>query len=147
MHYRYPEAEFGPAPIEGHMRAFQVYLNGKMICTAGVGDDGVLTTNVTSVTGIRNTSSGRSKSMQREDLFIEVGGLISPRREHVGWLQRSLRLGDDVRITVVERESVDRPRSRKRTDPTQELRAQKKYVRQMAKRLGWRIVPLRKQGA
>jgi len=127
------------------MRAFRVSLNGKKLCTAGVGDDGVLTTIVTSVTGIRNTSSDDSKSVHSEDLFIEVAGLISSRREHVSWLQRSLRVGDDVRITVLERGSVDRPRSRKRSDPAEDLRAQKKYVRQMAKRFGWQIVPLRKQ--
>jgi hypothetical protein len=129
------------------MRAFRVSLNGKKLCTAGVGDDGVLTTNVTSVTGIRNASSGRSKSVQSEDLFIQIGGLVSSRREHVSWLQRSLRVGDDVRIIVLERTSVDRPRSRKRRDSAEELRAQKKYVRQMAKRFGWQVVPLRKQSA
>jgi hypothetical protein len=102
---------FDTMAAEGHMRAFQVYLNGKRLCTAGVGDDGVLTAIVTWVRGARNTPSHRSKLVQGEDIFIEVGGLISPRREHVSWLQRSLRLGDDVRITVVERTSVDRPSS------------------------------------
>jgi hypothetical protein len=128
------------------MRAFQVYLNGKKLCTAGVGDDGVLSAILTWVRGARNTPSQRSKLVQGEDLFIQVGGLISPVEEHVIWLQRSLRVGDDVRIAVVERAAVDRPKSRKRTDPAQELRAQKKYVRQMAKRFGWQIVPPGKQG-
>jgi hypothetical protein len=118
------------------MRAFQVYLNGKRLCTAGVGDDGVLSTIVTWVRTARNTPSHRSKPVQGEDLFIQVGGLINPIEEHLSWLQRPLRVGDDVRITVVETESVDRPKSRKRTDPAQELRAQKRYVRQMAKRFG-----------
>jgi hypothetical protein len=28
----------------GAMRAFEVYLNGKKLCVAGIGEDGVLTT-------------------------------------------------------------------------------------------------------
>ena len=55
------------------------------------------------------------------------------------WLDRDLVVGDEVRIEVVDDDSVDRPRSRKRRDRAQELRAQKRYVREMAKQFGWKI--------
>jgi hypothetical protein len=33
------------------MRAFEVYLNGKRLCTAGIGDDGVMNTMIDHVIG------------------------------------------------------------------------------------------------
>jgi len=66
------------------MRAFDVSLNGKKLCRAGIGDDGVLTTIVNWVTR-KNTG----------DLFLEVGGLVSTVDEHVSWVkQNPLQVGD-----------------------------------------------------
>ncbi len=111
------------------MRAFDVYLNQKKLCRAGIGDDGVLTAIVDWVTG-----------KDRGDLFLEVGGLISPQNEHVHWVrQRSLRVGDRIQVRIVETNSIDKPTKRYRTDPAAELKAKKRYVRSMAKELGWKI--------
>lgn len=68
-----------------------------------------------------------------------MGGLITPREEHVRWLNRDLKVGDEVRIRVAEDGQVNRPRSRERRDPAKELRAQKRYVRDMARKFGWKI--------
>jgi hypothetical protein len=121
------------------MRAFVVYLNGRRLCTAGVGDQGVLTVNVTWVRreGPR-TLSKRSDSVE-EELGLEVGGLITSSDEHVRWRQRPIGVGDEVRIEVVESKSVDRPRHRERRDRTKELQQQKAYVQRMATRFGWKI--------
>ena len=73
-----------------------------------------------------------------EELTLHVGGLISPEEEHVRWLDRDLKIGDEVRIIVAEDSKVDRPRSRERPDRSKELRSQKRYVREMAKRFGWK---------
>ena len=111
------------------MRAFKVSLNGKNLCLAGIGHDGVLSTTVNSVTG-----DGR------EDLFLEIGGLISHTDEHVKWInQRRLRMGDRIRVHIVDTASADRPKKRYRITPAQRLRTQKRYVRMMAKQLGWTI--------
>jgi hypothetical protein len=70
------------------MRAFKISLNGKKLCLAGIDRDGVLTAIVNSVTG-----NGR------EDLFLEVGGLVSKTDEHVKWInQKRLRVGDRIRV-------------------------------------------------
>ena len=96
------------------MRAFEVYLNGKKLCLAGIGDDGVLTTIVNWVA--RGGKGG---------LFLEVGGLISPVSEHVAWVkQKPLRVGDQLRIMLVERKAVDPPTDKHRTDPRAQLRSQ-----------------------
>jgi hypothetical protein len=109
------------------MRAFEVALNGKKLCLAGIGDDGVLTTIVSWV-----TRGGKG------DSFLRVGGLITPVNEHVAWTEhKPLRVGDQVKIRVVEKSVVDEPAHR--AGPTKQLRSQKRYVRMMAKKFGWKI--------
>lgn len=66
------------------MRAFNVSLNGKKLCLAGVGEPGVLSAIVNWVAGDREA-----------DMFIEVGGLAN--EEHVGWVnQKRLQVGDGL---------------------------------------------------
>ncbi len=113
------------------MRAFRVYLNSKKLCLAGIGDDGVLSAITSWVAG------GHYKAA---DLFLEVGGLISPTREHVNWIkQKPLHLGDEIRVKIVETDSVDGPIERYRADSATDLKNQKAYVRAAAKQLGWTI--------
>ena len=118
------------------MPVFHVYLNGNKVSTAGVGDIGVLSAHVT---WVRRTREDMHVKMPEEELTLNVGGLISPKEEYVRWLDRELRVGDEVRITIADAAKVDRPRTRKRSDPVEDLRRQKQYVRQMAKRFGWKI--------
>ncbi len=112
------------------MRAFDISLNGKKLCRAGIGDDGVLTAIVNWVT--TRKSSG--------DLFLEVGGLISPVEEHVSWVnQKPIQVGDTIQVTVVEAKSVDEPTNKPRPSEAVLLKARKRYVRKMAKQFGWKI--------
>ncbi len=109
------------------MRAFKVSLNGKKLCLAGVGERGVLTAIVDWVAGDRG-----------EESSLQVGGLAN--EEHVKWTrQKRLRVGDEIRVRIVEAATVDRPVKKQRIDPTETLRAKKHYVRMMAKELGWKI--------
>lgn len=111
------------------MRAFQVYLNGKKLCLAGIGKDGALS-------GIVNwvTRGGNG------DMFLEVGGLLSLTEEHVNWIrQKPLRVGDNIQVKIVETKSADKPTRKYRLDPAEQLRSKKRYVRMLAKELGWTI--------
>ena len=110
------------------MRAFEVFVNETRLCVAGIGEDGVLTTMVDHVAG-----NGR------DEMHLRVGGLISPTREHVDWKRRRLKTGDEIRVKIVDAASVDRPKRRQRRDSKQELAAQKRYVREMARKLGWEL--------
>jgi len=114
------------------MRACEVYRNGKKLCLAGIGNDGVLSTIATWVGG-----SGRA------ELGLTVGGLISPANEHVRWVDRKLRVGDEIKLKIAERGSVDIPKNKYRIDPAEALRSQKKFVRRMAKQFGWKIQRVR----
>jgi hypothetical protein len=111
------------------MRAFKVYVNGKRLCLAGIGDNGVLTANVVWVTGRGGA-----------DQFLEVGGLVGATDENVRWAKRKpLRVGDQIQIKLVDATAVDKPIERQRTDPKERLKAEKKYVRITAKKFGWKI--------
>jgi hypothetical protein len=69
---------------------------------------------------------------------MEVGGLAN--EEHVKWVrQKKLRVGDKIRVEIVEAASVDRPMEKLPIDPVETLKAQKRYVRAMAKQFGWKI--------
>ena len=115
------------------MRAFKIYLNGKKLCLAGVGNDGVLTTPITYV-----------RSRKRRETQVYVGGLISPQGEHVMWRQSRLRPGDELRVKIVETETVDKPLRRFSRDHTADEQRKKRYVLQMAKQFGWKIQQTRK---
>jgi hypothetical protein len=121
------------------MRAFQIHLNGKRLCTAGVGEDGVLTAVVRSILRPRQVSKQKRSSRSKEDLAIDVGGLISPTLEHLRWKTPRLRSGDEICIKIIETDSADKPNERKRAAPELES-AKKKYVERTAKSLGWKIV-------
>lgn len=121
------------------MPVFHVYLNGKKVTTAGVGDLGVLGAHVSWVGRKGKHTPARKPDSVEEELTLHVGGLVSPAQEHVRWLDCDLKIGDEVRITIAESAPVARPRSRERRDRAKELRSQKRYVREMAKRFGWKI--------
>jgi hypothetical protein len=78
------------------MIAFQIQLNGKTLCNAGVGDAGVLGAHVSWI----RRNKGLVRSIQgrrmRQELILDVGGLTSERDEHVRWLHRNLKVGDQV---------------------------------------------------
>src|ERR1700757_2336447 len=94
------------------MIAFEIQLNNQKLCRAGIGDSGVLSAIVTraattTATGTRN-----------ESLFLDVGGLITPEGKHVSWInQKTLVVGDEIQISIVEAGSVDEHRRR---DPAED---------------------------
>ena len=117
------------------MKAFRVSINGKKLCVAGIGDEGVLTTHVDWVAGVRGMKKGEG------DLHLRIGGLISSTDTHVSWGVHHLQVGDEIRIKIVEKPAVDEPTHKsERLNPATQLRAKKRHVRMVAKELGWKIV-------
>jgi hypothetical protein len=121
------------------MPVFQVYLNGKKLRTAGIRDTGVVGAHVSWVRRRMVRTRANKPSSLEEELRLHVGGLITPADEHVRWVDRKLKIGDEIRIVIATHAPVDRPRTRKRSNPAEDLRQQKRYVRQMARKFGWRI--------
>jgi hypothetical protein len=112
------------------MRVFEVFLNGKRQCVAGLGDDGVMTVI------INHTKWKRSNTTQ-----FEVGGFVTaPIEEHVKWRKARLKPGDELRVKLLESKSADKPRQRERAHPGRLiLESQKRFVREMAKKFGWTL--------
>ena len=121
------------------MIAFEVFLNGNKVCRAGVGDLGVLTTVLSWVRREGRNTETREPRIIEEELTLNVGGLISSKNEHVRWSDDKLTVGDEVRVRVINLESVDPPRDRRTEDPAEDLKRQERYVEQMAKHFGWTI--------
>jgi hypothetical protein len=114
------------------MRAFEVFTNGKRLCLAGIGDDGVLTAIV---------SFAATKARGIDDLRLNVDGLISPVHENVTWTNEHLNVGDEVTVRIVEVSAPDSPSERRRFNPADDLKNKKAYVRAMAKKFGWKVQP------
>jgi hypothetical protein len=112
------------------MRAFKVEVNGKRICVAGVGTNGVLSA-ITNLVG---------SPARRGDLFLDVGGLFSETDEHATWAHLKLKVGDRIVLKVIETDSVDKPRERYLPDSKTNARNQKAYVRAAVKQFGWQLV-------
>jgi hypothetical protein len=110
------------------MRAFEVHLNGKRLCVAGIGEDGVLTAIITYVA-----------RKDGNDLDLRVGGLVSRTGEHVDWSNQRLKTGDEIRLKIVKAASFDSPTRRRRPDAKEELASKKRYVRKVARELGWEV--------
>jgi hypothetical protein len=89
--------------VEAHrvasMKAFEVYVNGQHLLTAGIGDDGVLASGITWVGGAApRPATGR--------IDFRVGGVDGPTGEHIDWSVPTLGVGDEVKIRIIESDQV-----------------------------------------
>jgi hypothetical protein len=115
------------------MPTFEVRVNGKKVCTAGLPGDGVLGAHVSSVR--------RKGSRKPDQLSLHVGGLDSGTGEHVVWHEAlPLQLGDKVQVRVSMDGRTDSPSRCEKPDALADLRARKSYVRKLAKELGWKLL-------
>jgi len=114
------------------MRAYEVFLNGKRLCLAGIGKHGYISAYITDVS-------------ERCETDIDVVGLVASKNAYVRWTRRPLRTGDEVRIRIVDRKSVDKFEKIGRVDsPDRVIELQKRMVRRVAKGFGWEIRERRK---
>jgi hypothetical protein len=101
------------------MKCFEVTINGKTICTAGI-EDGVLSA-ILSYAKRRIISSEGSEDQAleiNESLDIRVGGLedIEPGASaHVEWLVQEISVGDEIRIKIIDSTTCDEPTSKEIT--------------------------------
>jgi hypothetical protein len=108
------------------MRAFEIHLNGKKLCVAGLKEGTLLF----SVACVENKHG-------RGGIGLGMTGILLG-QSTVRWQQRSLRMRDEVRIKIVETANVDKYKVLQKT-PRDESYYEKAYLRKMAKRWGWTI--------
>jgi hypothetical protein len=123
------------------MVAFDVFHNNERLCVAGVGDFGVLTAIVTWVAHSPETlerwAAGGMSEQQSTELSLQVGGLTSTL--DMRWIDASLRVGEKVRIQVIDTPRVDAATTQYRGDAITDVEGKKSYVRRLAKELGWEL--------
>lgn len=98
------------------MKCFEVTINGKKVCTAGVGDDGVLTA-ILALVQRQTVSDGtrEDQDAESESLDVRVGGIANVESgvsEHVEWLHQNLSVGDEITIKIIESSECNEPLSR-----------------------------------
>jgi hypothetical protein len=87
---------------------------------------------------LRNPAERR---LRRKELNFGVGGMVSRSDEFRDWLQRDLRVGDEVTVRIIETATVDKPtkRRRVRATPAQIRRRKQAHLKRLAKELGWKL--------
>ncbi len=114
------------------MRAYDVFLNGKRLCLAGIGKDGYVSAYITYISEWDKTD-------------IDVIGMVAPKKVYVRWTRRHLQTGDEIRIRILDRRSVDKFKKIGRVDsPNKVIESQKRMLRRMAKGFGWELREKRK---
>ena len=104
------------------MIAFEIYINGVKICTAGVDSDyGVLTSILSwAKRDLSQFSDKVRKKVSEEELKLTVGGHKTyGKNDHEGlqWIGRYLNIGDEITINIIDTLEVDEPKTKKRQDP------------------------------
>ena len=121
------------------MRALEIHLNHKKLCTAGIGNAGVLTAIVRSDLRPVRVSARKSSPRLVEQLGLDVGALDCSTWEHLGWKAPRLRSGDEILIRIIESDVVDKPGRRERAITDLVINEEKRYVERAAKKFGWQI--------
>jgi hypothetical protein len=108
------------------MTAFDVFINDRKVCRAGVGADGVLSAIVHWVR-LKGPAARTARRMREplEEARIHVGGLRDS--EHQMWVERDLHPGDRVSVHVVKAKRADLPASRTPRRPHQHQRPDVAY--------------------
>lgn len=91
------------------MLCFEVLLNRKRVCLAGVGESGVLSTIVSWVGGSPQ-SPRKGGSTRAGEAHLHVGGLHNPEPHlnvHPRWVDERLKSGDEVTVRLVRASRPD----------------------------------------
>ena len=102
------------------MFAFELQLHGRVLCTAGLADLGVLTSMVTRVARADGTESTE----------LTVGGLNSATNEYLDWCKEDVGLGDVITLRILDTPTPDPP-SVRRQDPQLEERERRRYYEKL----------------
>lgn len=89
------------------MICFEVQVNDRKICRAGLGQFGVLTSLISWVNNRERPDENGTQSVS-----LNVGGLTIPENdpgEFVTWVRESLTVGDEVSMKIVEAIDADEP--------------------------------------
>ncbi len=98
------------------MIAFEIHLNGEKLCVAGIGERGVLSQHLS---WVGRELKAKDVELKTIEPYLHIGGLVND--QHVSWIkQRTLDVGDEVVIKIVEVEVADEPTNREPRESDEE---------------------------
>lgn len=109
------------------MICYEVRLNGRRLCTAGMPGYGVLGVDLS---WVKRDPAWRRKGAPKlaydvEEHHLSVGGLF--RNERLRWVERRIRAGDTLHVRILRRSRADPPNARHtKPDPPPDTIAYKK---------------------
>ena len=114
------------------MICFEIHINGIKACTAGIDAEyGVLSSVLTWLKRDLNEFPAEKRNdIQEEELKFYLGGHISHGKndyENLEWIRKSLSVGDEITIKIIESDKYDEPHKRERSDPDFEEKQKRKY--------------------
>ena len=96
---------------------FQIIINGKKICIAGIKDYGVLSAIASWVkrdpTKYDSNKHPSLKEFTDEETSFHIGGLLND-GSHVEWHRQKIKEGDEITIKLLESGKYDKPKKRKK---------------------------------
>lgn len=104
--------------------AFAVTINNETKIIAGIEEISVLTF----ILCFRKAKTSDEDTI--DEIELRVGGLISRDRydnEHLDWIKRHLKSGDEITIRIVETSETTKPIARRSEDPNLVQKAERKY--------------------
>lgn len=111
------------------MTAFEVHLNGRKTCTAGLGEAGVVASNMTWWSGV-------AQKKMKGALEFRVSGLISWTCTRVDRFSRRLPVGGEVKIVVIKKSKVDCPKKKPAESKASRSKRERDYVETKAAEFG-----------
>ncbi|WP_019509129.1 hypothetical protein [Pleurocapsa sp. PCC 7319] len=113
--------------------AFEIAINDETKIVAGMEEISVLSFILCYHNALRD------KNENLDSIELQVGGLLHHARhddEHLDWIKRHLKIGDEIKIRVVESSDLTQPIARRRQDPKLVEKAQRKYYENLKQEYG-----------
>jgi hypothetical protein len=118
------------------MIVFDAFINGKRLCRAGVGDAGML---YASVAWVQRDTRGRRRGAGftgEPMLAFNVEGRTE--ESYRVWQCLNLKVGDQVRLKVLEAQTADPPSRETRVDPAAADKAERRWYLMLKRKYGGR---------
>jgi len=123
------------------MIGFEIRIDDQKVCTAGIGDLGALSVIATWVRRAPPNAPSDEEQIDRfeEELTLDVAGLqrdVDGANVNLTWLERSLRVGQRLTVTIVDAAHIDEPTSRRREDPAWAEQRKREYYERLKREYG-----------
>ncbi len=123
------------------MMVFEIKINGEKVCNAGLYSTGVLSTIISWVKKNHedSTSNQESESLIKKRIAISVGGTsldVEGDRYNYKWIDRTLQVGDEINIKIVENSKIDEPLKKEEENPNLAEEEERKYYKKLKEKYG-----------